>query len=83
VQGISLKRRYFEHLDLPIWKRLCTAHGVSPLPHTSILDHHNCLAVVIMKGRSAELRKIADQIFGLCAVKHSKFVITTTREDLK
>jgi CopG family nickel-responsive transcriptional regulator len=47
------------------------------------LDHHNCLAVVIMKGRSAELRKIADQIFGLCAVKHGKFVITTTREDLK
>lgn len=26
------------------------------------LDHHNCLEVIIMKGRSAELRKIADQI---------------------
>ncbi len=47
------------------------------------LDHHNCLEVVIMKGRSAELRKIADQILSLRGVKHGKFVITTTGKDLK
>ncbi|MGA3210263.1 MAG: nickel-responsive transcriptional regulator NikR [Terriglobales bacterium] len=47
------------------------------------LDHHNCLEVVIMKGRSADLRKIADQILSLRGVKHGKFVITTTGKDLK
>ena len=47
------------------------------------LDHHNCLEVVIMKGRSAELRQIADQILSLRGVKHGKFVITTTGKDVK
>jgi CopG family transcriptional regulator, nickel-responsive regulator len=47
------------------------------------LDHHNCLEVVIMKGRSAELRQIAGQIPSLRGVKHGKFVITTTGKDLK
>ena len=47
------------------------------------LDHHNCLEVVIMKGRSAALRKIADQILSLRGVKHGKFVVTTTGKDLK
>ena len=47
------------------------------------LDHHNCLEVVIMKGRSAELRQIADRILSLRGVKHGKFVITTTGKDLK
>lgn len=47
------------------------------------LDHRNCLEVVIMKGRSAELRKVADQILSLRGVKHGKFVITTTGKDLK
>ena len=47
------------------------------------LDHHNCLEVIIMKGRSADLRQIADQILSLRGVKHGKFVITTTGKDLK
>jgi CopG family nickel-responsive transcriptional regulator len=47
------------------------------------LDHHNCLEVVIMKGPSAALRKIADQILSLRGVKHGKFVVTTTGKDLK
>jgi CopG family nickel-responsive transcriptional regulator len=47
------------------------------------LDHNNCLEVVIMKGRSSELRKIADQILSLRGVKHGKLVITTTGKDLK
>jgi CopG family nickel-responsive transcriptional regulator len=47
------------------------------------LDHHNCLEVVIMKGRSVELRKIADQILSLRGVKHGKLVITTLGKDLK
>lgn len=47
------------------------------------LDHHNCLEVVIMRGRSAELRKIADQILSMRGVKHGKFVITSAGKGLK
>jgi CopG family nickel-responsive transcriptional regulator len=47
------------------------------------LDHHNCLEVVIMKGRCAELKQVADQILSLRGVKHGRFVITTTGKDLK
>ena len=41
------------------------------------LDHHNCLEVIIMKGRSSEVRQIADRILSLRGVKHGKLVLTT------
>jgi CopG family nickel-responsive transcriptional regulator len=47
------------------------------------LDHHNCLEVVIMRGRSSEVRQIADRILSLRGVKHGKLVITTTGKGLK
>jgi CopG family nickel-responsive transcriptional regulator len=47
------------------------------------LDHHNCLEVVIMRGRSSEVRQIADRILSLRGVKHGRLVITTTGKGLK
>jgi len=46
------------------------------------LDHHNCLEVIIMKGRSNEVRQIADRILSLRGVKHGKLVLTTEGKDL-
>jgi len=46
------------------------------------LDHHNCLEVVMLRGRSSELRHIADQILSLRGVKHGKLVFTTQGKDL-
>jgi CopG family nickel-responsive transcriptional regulator len=46
------------------------------------LDHHNCLEVIIMKGRSFEMKRFADKILSLRGVKHGKFVLTTTAKDL-
>jgi len=58
--------------------------GGSVLAATHVhLDHHNCLEVVIMKGRSKELRQLADQILSLRGVKHGQLVITSTGKDLK
>ena len=42
------------------------------------LDHHHCLEVVILKGRSGEVRNLADQILSLRGVKHGKLTVTTT-----
>jgi CopG family transcriptional regulator, nickel-responsive regulator len=47
------------------------------------LDHHNCLEVVIMKGRSRGIRELADRIISFRGVKHGRLVITSTGKDLR
>jgi CopG family nickel-responsive transcriptional regulator len=46
------------------------------------LDHHNCLEVVMMKGRSGSIRAIANAILSLQGVKHGQLVVTSTGKDL-
>jgi CopG family nickel-responsive transcriptional regulator len=46
------------------------------------LDHHNCLEVIIMRGRSSDVSHIADRILSLRGVKHGKLVLTTQGKDL-
>ncbi|HKN60623.1 MAG TPA: nickel-responsive transcriptional regulator NikR [Candidatus Acidoferrales bacterium] len=47
------------------------------------LDHHNCLEVVIMKGRGGELSDLANKILSLRGVKHGRLVVTSTGKDLQ
>ncbi|MGA9882657.1 MAG: nickel-responsive transcriptional regulator NikR [Candidatus Acidiferrales bacterium] len=47
------------------------------------LDHHNCLEVIIMKGRGGDLRGLTNGILSLRGVKHGQLVVTTTGKDLK
>lgn len=42
------------------------------------LDHHNCLEVLVVKGRSQRLRAFADHLVGTRGVKHGKLTMTTT-----
>ncbi len=42
------------------------------------LDKDNCLEVVIMKGRSGEVKHLADHMLAMRGVKHGKLVLTTT-----
>ena len=42
------------------------------------LDHHHCLEVVILKGRSGEVKSLADRILSLRGVKHGRLTVTTT-----
>jgi len=42
------------------------------------LDHHHCLEVVILKGRSREVKSLADRILSLRGVKHGQLTVTTT-----
>jgi CopG family nickel-responsive transcriptional regulator len=46
------------------------------------LDRSNCLEVVLMKGRSAEVKGIADEILSLRGVKHGRLVLTSTGKGL-
>jgi CopG family nickel-responsive transcriptional regulator len=42
------------------------------------LDHHHCLEVVILKGRSGEVRRLADRILSLRGVEHGRLAVATT-----
>ncbi len=46
------------------------------------LDEHNCLEVVVVRGRAAEVRRLADELVGTKGVKHGKLVTTTTGKGL-
>ncbi|MDR1726833.1 MAG: nickel-responsive transcriptional regulator NikR [Acidobacteriota bacterium] len=42
------------------------------------LDHHNCLEVIILKGKGGDAKKFADKLLSLKGVKHGKLVITSS-----
>jgi CopG family nickel-responsive transcriptional regulator len=47
------------------------------------LDGHNCLEVLVVRGRGHDIRKIADRLIGTRGVKHGKLTATTTGKDIK
>jgi CopG family nickel-responsive transcriptional regulator len=47
------------------------------------LDHHYCLEVVIMKGKSRELQELADRMLALRGVELGKLVLTNSGKELK
>jgi len=47
------------------------------------LDHDNCLEVLVVRGRSSEVRKVADTLISTKGVKHGRLTITTTGADLQ
>ena len=46
------------------------------------LDHHNCLEVIILKGKVKEIEKLGNSISSLKGVKLSRINIITTGEQL-
>jgi CopG family nickel-responsive transcriptional regulator len=58
--------------------------GASILAATHVhLDHHYCLEVIIMKGRSKDIQAIADGMLALKGVELGKLVLTNSGKDLK
>jgi CopG family nickel-responsive transcriptional regulator len=46
------------------------------------LDHHNCLEVLLVRGKAAIVKKIADELIAAKGVKHGKLTVTTTGKNL-
>ena len=40
------------------------------------IDHHNCLEVLVLKGKTGRIQKLADNIKALRGIKHGELVIT-------
>ncbi len=46
------------------------------------LDSHHCLEVVVIKGSTGEVRRLAAELIGTKGVKHGKLVASTTGKGL-
>ena len=47
------------------------------------LDHDHCLEVLVVKGRGADIKKVADALVSVKGVKHGKLTMTTTAKTLR
>ena len=47
------------------------------------LDHDNCLEVLVVRGKSSAVRKIADVLISTKGVKHGRLTLTTSGAGLK
>ena len=47
------------------------------------LDHHNCLEVLALRGKSGEVGEIANKLLAVKGVKHGKFALTATGKEFK
>jgi len=47
------------------------------------LDEHNCLEVIVVKGKAKDIKAISDRLIGTKGVKHGKLSVTTTGKHLK
>jgi len=67
-------------------------HALTDMQHKSFhqiistlhvhLDAHNCLEVLVVKGKSREIKNIADRLIGTRGVKHGKLTMTTSGKEL-
>ncbi len=67
-------------------------HALNDMQHRSFhriisalhehLDAHNCLEVLVVRGKSREIRHIADRLIGTRGVKHCKLTMTTSGNEL-
>ncbi|RLF79254.1 nickel-responsive transcriptional regulator NikR, partial [Thermococci archaeon] len=46
------------------------------------MDEHNCLEVIVVKGKGSRVKTIAERLISLKGVKHGKLVMTTTGKEL-
>lgn len=45
------------------------------------LDAHNCLEVLVLRGRAADITRIADELIGVKGVKHGRLFMTTANAE--
>ena len=46
------------------------------------LDDHNCLEVLVVRGKASVLKSVAEHLIAVRGVKHGKLMLTTTGKDL-
>ncbi len=47
------------------------------------LDHHNCMEVIVVRGRAVQLRKLLNALKAVKGIKHSSLMMATTGKNIK
>ena len=47
------------------------------------IDHHNCLEIIVVRGKGSKVKEIADKLISTKGVKHGKLTMTTTGKELE
>ena len=47
------------------------------------LDEHNCLEVLVVRGKGTDIKEIADRLIGTKGVKHGRLTMTTTGKTIR
>ena len=68
-------------LSRKLTERQHDAHGLIVTTLHVHLDHHNCLEILVLKGKAGELRELADQLRSIRGVTHGTFSITAIGAD--
>ena len=83
VAGVFL---VYDHHSTELSRKLVDlqhSHLLQVIASTHVhLDHHNCLEVIMLKGKVREIEKVANNMAALKGVKLSKVNVMTTGEDL-
>lgn len=56
-------------------------HRIISTMHVHV-DEQNCLEVMVLRGKPAEIRSVADSILGVKGVKHGQLVMTSKGQEL-
>ena len=46
------------------------------------LDHHDCLEVLVVRGKASVVKSVAEHLIAVRGVKHGKLMLTSTGKDL-
>ncbi len=46
------------------------------------LDAHNCMEILVIKGRAKDIKQMADQLTGTKGVKHGRLTMSTSGKDI-
>jgi len=79
-EAIGTLTMMYDHHEGTLTKKLLDLqhdHHNEILSTTHIhIDHHNCLEVLVLKGKTGNIQKLADNIKALKGIKHGELVIT-------
>ena len=74
----------YDHRERELAKRLTGSfhdrHDLSVASMHVHLDHHNCLEVIVLRGRAGTLQKMASELRGLKGIQSGQLVLARTGE---
>ena len=83
LESIGTLTMIYDHHTANLTNRLLDMqhdHTNEILSTTHIhIDHHNCLEVLVLKGKNDNIQKLADKIKSLKGIKHGELVITESQ----